>query len=371
MGEAKEDAAVQALAQQLRARSAELNAARTLPEPAPASHLPVLGPFFVLLRRLANRLATRWYVAPLSEQPQRFNAVVTAAFEEYAALLVMQEQRLAEQETRLAAAEQRSHPAERGPGDTVPEAVGGPALPETQSAREQRFWDDCAAASLLAAKEVILPRLPDEDEESFLRRFDLNGAEEALALHPYHNARSRVLELGCGIGRILRHIRAAERWGVDISDRMLDWARLYLQGEEGIHLVKSDGSDLQGVPSSYFDLAYSLYVLQHTNKRSGLRLLRDLYRVLRPEGQLCLQVLNIACPEGMADLERVLLNDYPLDFYTEEELCYKLAYIGFESEHLHAHAQYFFVVARKPRPAGAAAGVPQDPEEAPPDDPTA
>lgn len=80
------------LAQRLQDHSDELNASRLLTEPKPASRIPVLGPLLSFLRRLANRLATRWYVTPLVEQQQRFNTKVTAAYDTLAAAAVAQAQ---------------------------------------------------------------------------------------------------------------------------------------------------------------------------------------------------------------------------------------------------------------------------------------
>ncbi len=82
------------LSRRLRDRSARLNAARVHTEPEPSSRIPVLGPLLSRLYRLANRLATRWYVAPQVEQQARFSAEITAAFDDLARLAFQQEREL-------------------------------------------------------------------------------------------------------------------------------------------------------------------------------------------------------------------------------------------------------------------------------------
>lgn len=89
------------LIQRLQDCSSRLNEQRGIQEPVPVSTVPILGPILILLRRLANRLATRWYVVPQMEQQARFAQEVTAAFDELAALLVLYEQRLNQQERRF------------------------------------------------------------------------------------------------------------------------------------------------------------------------------------------------------------------------------------------------------------------------------
>ena len=92
--EKRQEPALAKLARRLQDRSARLNASRTLTEPEPSSHIPLLGPFFSWLYRVANRVATRWYVAPQLEQQARFAAEITAAFDNLAALAVEQERQL-------------------------------------------------------------------------------------------------------------------------------------------------------------------------------------------------------------------------------------------------------------------------------------
>ena len=95
--------AVEALSREFQEYSARLNACRTFQEPEPSSQAPVLAAFFSGLRRLANRLATRWYVAPIVEQQQRFCSEVTGTFDRMAGIAVRQQQEIAALQSRITA----------------------------------------------------------------------------------------------------------------------------------------------------------------------------------------------------------------------------------------------------------------------------
>ena len=100
-----------------------------------------------------------------------------------------------------------------------------------------------------------------------------------------------VLEIGCGIGRLLRAMRRRARLaiGVDISGEMIDRARAELLPDEGIRLLRTDG-DLRDVPDGSIDFVYSFIVFQHVPSRSAvLTYLRESSRVLRPGGLLRFQ----------------------------------------------------------------------------------
>ncbi len=99
------------------------------------------------------------------------------------------------------------------------------------------------------------------------------------------------LEIGCGIGRLLRPMRAraARVIGVDISGEMIERARRELLPDEGMSLLRTDG-DLADVPDGSIDLVYSFIVFQHVPTRAAvLTYLRESARVLRPGGLLRFQ----------------------------------------------------------------------------------
>src|SRR5204863_490793 len=96
----------------------------------------------------------------------------------------------------------------------------------------------------------------------------------------------RILEAGCGTGRILSRLAgvAAEAVGADLSRGMLQGSR-----RRGLEVVESD---LGALPfrDGAFDLVYSFKVLAHVPHLEEA--LREMARVVRPGGTLLLEFYN-------------------------------------------------------------------------------
>lgn len=95
-----------------------------------------------------------------------------------------------------------------------------------------------------------------------------------------------VLEIGCGIGRLLRAMRSRAGLviGVDISGEMIERARHELLSDDGLRLLRTDG-DLREIADRSIDFVYSFIVFQHVPSRAAvLTYLREAARVLRPGG---------------------------------------------------------------------------------------
>ena len=106
----------------------------------------------------------------------------------------------------------------------------------------------------------------------------------------------RVIEIGCGIGRITRAIaaRAAQVLGVDVSKEMIDRARVALADVPNIELMVGNGEDLRGVPDASMDVAYSFIVFQHIpDPKVTCRYIEEIGRVLRPGGWTVFQVSEL------------------------------------------------------------------------------
>src|SRR5437588_10760541 len=75
----------------------------------------------------------------------------------------------------------------------------------------------------------------------------------------------RVLEIGCGLGRITRVIaaRARDVVALDVSDEMLTRARAYNPRLEGVRWLLGDGLTLAGIDDQSVDACRSLEVFQH------------------------------------------------------------------------------------------------------------
>lgn len=121
------------------------------------------------------------------------------------------------------------------------------------------------------------------------------------------------LELGCGVGRVTRHL--AQRFdrviAVDISPGNLALCRRYME-EEGVANVETvlvqDLRDVAALPA--FDFFYSVIVLQHNSPPVQRFILETLLPKLRPAGQFLFQ--TVADQPGYSfDVERYLASASP------------------------------------------------------------
>ena len=109
-------------------------------------------------------------------------------------------------------------------------------------------------------------------------------------------AGKRVLDLGCGMGRIsLQFARyGAEVYGTDISEEMIRLARLNLVHVPRLHFRVGDGVSLESYPDGFFDVAWSYITFRHI---PSLRVIegyvREIGRVLAPGGRFILEAGNL------------------------------------------------------------------------------
>jgi len=103
----------------------------------------------------------------------------------------------------------------------------------------------------------------------------------------------RVLEIGCGVGRMTRWFAESfgEVHGIDIAPEMISQAHLRLAGHPNIRLHTGSGFDLQALPDASFDLVFSYIVFQHIPSATVIRnYVREAARVLKPQGAFKFQV---------------------------------------------------------------------------------
>jgi SAM-dependent methyltransferase len=98
-------------------------------------------------------------------------------------------------------------------------------------------------------------------------------------------AEMRILEIGCGAGRMTRIF--SETFGavdsVDISEVMIAQAQAALKDRANVRFHVNDGKTLAGFGDAEFDFAFSALVFQHIPPRSIVRsYICETSRVLRP-----------------------------------------------------------------------------------------
>jgi len=154
------------------------------------------------------------------------------------------------------------------------------------------FWDAKARENAMYFIHSCLDyNHPDKDE--FWR-----SGEEALrvTLAPFglrFTGTERVLEIGCGIGRMTRAIaaHAASVVGVDVSAEMVAAARRELAYTANASFVLGTGTDLSGFDDASFDVCYSFIVFQHIpDPAVTCNYVVEIGRVLQPGGWAVFQV---------------------------------------------------------------------------------
>jgi len=151
----------------------------------------------------------------------------------------------------------------------------------------------------------------------------------------------RVLEIGCGAGRVTRALAGlfGECHAVDISPEMVAQATAALVRFPHAHVYQNSGSDLEVIPASDFDFAFSTIVFQHIPSREVIeKYVREVSRLLRPGALFKFQVQGDTTVKTTAD-------DTWLGVpFSDEEAVAMAERCGFEPRYRHgAGGQYFWL----------------------------
>jgi ubiquinone/menaquinone biosynthesis C-methylase UbiE len=151
----------------------------------------------------------------------------------------------------------------------------------------------------------------------------------------------RVLEIGCGAGRVTRALAKffGEVHGVDVSGEMIRQAKVALQDHPNAFVYHNNGKDLAVVPPLQFDFAFSSIVFQHIPSREIIEnYVREVQRLLRPGALFKFQVQGDCTLETKPD-------DTWLGVPFSERQAVDMAFrCGFEPRYRHgAGGQYFWL----------------------------
>jgi 2-polyprenyl-3-methyl-5-hydroxy-6-metoxy-1,4-benzoquinol methylase len=137
---------------------------------------------------------------------------------------------------------------------------------------------------------------------AFYNRYIQLTQQLALAPHLRVAPGTRVLDVGCGIGRWSRQLaaRGAEVVGVDLSETMIDEARRRTAHEPFANRVEYRTSDLRTLDlGRQFDAIFAVTVLQHILDDAGFaRAAANLARHLAPSGRAVLLEAAPTRPNG-------------------------------------------------------------------------
>ncbi len=160
---------------------------------------------------------------------------------------------------------------------------------ENRAQHHSRFWiatehyqtEEIFAQSGEATAQILLETLRDLQQSSW-----------------------KVLEIGCGIGRILKPLAPYFHTlvGIDVSSTMIAQSKTWLSGYPHVTTVETSGVDLCEFDDQSFDLVYSYVAFQHMPRPVFEQYLNEINRVLTPNGYLALQVpIGPSCDSPLED----------------------------------------------------------------------
>jgi SAM-dependent methyltransferase len=123
-------------------------------------------------------------------------------------------------------------------------------------------------------------------------------------LRPLLGSDLKVLELGCGAGRLSRHIapQVAGLTCTDMSRPMVAEARRNLASYANVQVVQTDGFTLGGLPDQGYDLVFAAGMFGYVEAAQMLGLFDEIHRVLRAGGTLTFSIALIDDPRIADDL---------------------------------------------------------------------
>jgi 2-polyprenyl-3-methyl-5-hydroxy-6-metoxy-1,4-benzoquinol methylase len=141
----------------------------------------------------------------------------------------------------------------------------------------KQFWT--AIAKDPNWRDYILPRQDAED-------LDREGALEAERLYYFFDRHSTIVDYGCGIGRVARHVapRAKAVIGLDISHAFITHATCATP-LDNVTFHVSDDYQAQAIA----EFVYCLMVFQHNDAAHRTRMLHQIHALLKPGGTALIQ----------------------------------------------------------------------------------
>jgi SAM-dependent methyltransferase len=165
---------------------------------------------------------------------------------------------------------------------------------ETKAGRMRRFWDRRAREDAFYFVDNRLDYGRPELER-FWNQGELDLEALLSRLDVAIRSSDRVVEIGCGVGRLTRPLsaRASHVLALDVSAEMLTRARRHNPQLTNVTWIHGDGISLAGIDDSSVDACVSHVVFQHIpDPEIVLGYVREMGRVLRGGGWAAFQVSN-------------------------------------------------------------------------------
>jgi len=144
-----------------------------------------------------------------------------------------------------------------------------------------------------------------------------------------HASDKTALDIGCGVGRLMKQAAAhfEKVVGIDVSEKAIEKAEALLKECSNVELVLGDGLELKEVKTDSIDIAYSFAALGTMPVRSTAGYLIELNRVLKLGGIARFQ-LYLGTPQETVEQDTLAIRTF-----TEENFKAALVACGFETEY--------------------------------------
>jgi ubiquinone/menaquinone biosynthesis C-methylase UbiE len=158
-----------------------------------------------------------------------------------------------------------------------------------------------------------------ETEEVFAQSGQDTAQALLKAVRGLYRPSWKVLDIGCGIGRVLKplakHFHALV--GIDVSPTMIAQSKAWLSEISNIATFETSGMGLQEFEDESFNLVYSYVAFQHMPRPVFEQYLGEINRVLTPEGYLAAQLpIGPYSDEPVEDT--IGIRSYPIQEITQK-----------------------------------------------------
>ena len=154
------------------------------------------------------------------------------------------------------------------------------------------YWNMCAADN--AMRHIAVDHWENEDVFHGSGEKDIDKILSFLDKDLLKNVNYRVLEVGCGIGRLLKPFALRypnlDFYGVDVSSEMIRKGELRLLELPNVNVFSGNGKDLKLFEDNFFHLIYSYIVLQHIPRKFVQNYISEISRTLADKGLFIFQL---------------------------------------------------------------------------------